>query len=51
MLGPLKCKEELWRVLEYIDKLQYHDHVDYTYIYKMLEEVAHGPILLSEVLR
>ncbi|PIO54513.1 hypothetical protein TELCIR_24123, partial [Teladorsagia circumcincta] len=38
MLGSLKCKDELWRVLEYIDKLQYHDHVDYTYIYKMLEE-------------
>ncbi|XGW08772.1 hypothetical protein V3C99_011244 [Haemonchus contortus] len=40
MLGSLKCKEELLRVLEYIDKLQYHDHVDYTYIYKMLEEGA-----------
>ncbi|VDM62733.1 unnamed protein product [Angiostrongylus costaricensis] len=40
MFGPLKCKGELARILEYIDKLQYHDHVDYTYIYKMLEEAA-----------
>ncbi|VDK82035.1 unnamed protein product [Cylicostephanus goldi] len=40
MLGPLKCKEELWRVLDYIDKLHYHDHVDYSYIYKLLEEGA-----------
>ncbi|VDM85791.1 unnamed protein product [Strongylus vulgaris] len=39
MLGPLKCKQELWRVLDYIDKLHYHDHVDYSYIYKLLEEV------------
>ncbi|WKX97911.1 hypothetical protein Q1695_013534 [Nippostrongylus brasiliensis] len=40
MFGPLKCKEELGTVLDYIDKLQYQDHVDYTYIYKMLEEAA-----------
>ncbi|KAK6736694.1 hypothetical protein RB195_019410 [Necator americanus] len=40
MLGHLKCKEELWRVIEYIDKLHYHDHVDYSYIYKLLEEGA-----------
>ncbi|EYC41243.1 hypothetical protein Y032_0576g218 [Ancylostoma ceylanicum] len=40
MLGPLKCKDELWRIIDYIDKLQYHDHVDYTYIYKLLEEVG-----------
>ncbi|KJH44076.1 hypothetical protein DICVIV_09916 [Dictyocaulus viviparus] len=40
MFGPLKCRDELFRVLEYIDKLQYHDHVDYSYIYKMLEEAA-----------
>ncbi|RCN38721.1 hypothetical protein ANCCAN_15371 [Ancylostoma caninum] len=40
MLGNLKCKDELWRIIDYIDKLQYHDHVDYTYIYKLLEEGA-----------
>uniref|UniRef100_A0A0K0DIZ1 Protein kinase domain-containing protein n=1 Tax=Angiostrongylus cantonensis TaxID=6313 RepID=A0A0K0DIZ1_ANGCA len=47
MFGPLKCKNELARVLEYIDKLHYHDHVDYTYIYKMLEEVRKFTTLLG----
>ncbi|KAK5977819.1 hypothetical protein GCK32_019767, partial [Trichostrongylus colubriformis] len=38
--GNMKCKEELTRVLDYIDSLHYHDHVDYTFIYKLLEEGA-----------
>ncbi|PIO64286.1 hypothetical protein TELCIR_14093, partial [Teladorsagia circumcincta] len=36
--GNMKCKEELTRILDYIDSLHYHDHVDYTFIYKLLEE-------------
>ncbi|WKX97910.1 hypothetical protein Q1695_013534 [Nippostrongylus brasiliensis] len=44
MFGPLKCKEELGTVLDYIDKLQYQDHVDYTYIYKMLEEASYAAL-------
>ncbi|XGW14992.1 hypothetical protein V3C99_000906 [Haemonchus contortus] len=36
----IKCKEELQRVMDYIDSLHYHDHVDYSFIYKLLEEGA-----------
>lgn len=36
----IKCKEELGKLLDYFDQLQYHDHVDYEYAYKMLREAA-----------
>ncbi|VDM73104.1 unnamed protein product, partial [Strongylus vulgaris] len=39
-LGCMKCKEELGKVLDYIDSLKYHDHVDYDFIYKILTESA-----------
>ncbi|CAJ0597980.1 unnamed protein product [Cylicocyclus nassatus] len=39
-LGSMKCKAELGKVLDYIDSLKYHDHVDYDFIYKMLTEAA-----------
>ncbi|KAK6744511.1 hypothetical protein RB195_011311 [Necator americanus] len=38
--GNMKCKEELGKIIDYIDTLHYHDHVDYSYIYKLLEEGA-----------
>ncbi|KHJ87580.1 hypothetical protein OESDEN_12643 [Oesophagostomum dentatum] len=38
--GSMKCKEELGKIIDYIDTLHYHDHVDYSYIYKLLEEGA-----------
>ncbi|KAL6725287.1 hypothetical protein ANCDUO_10392 [Ancylostoma duodenale] len=39
-LGAMKCKEELGKVLDYIDSLKYHDRVDYEFIYKMLTQAA-----------
>ncbi|EYC01895.1 hypothetical protein Y032_0103g3525 [Ancylostoma ceylanicum] len=39
-LGAMKCKEELGKVLDYIDSLKYHDRVDYDFIYKMLTQAA-----------
>ncbi|CAB3403413.1 unnamed protein product [Caenorhabditis bovis] len=36
----LKQTSELNRILEYIDKLKYHDHVDYEFIYKTLDEAC-----------
>lgn len=38
--GNMKCHNEIERIMDYIDSLHYHDHVDYTYIYKLLEEGA-----------
>ncbi|VDP41261.1 unnamed protein product [Heligmosomoides polygyrus] len=35
----VKCSEDLSKVLDYIDSLKYHDHVDYEFIYKCLQEV------------
>ncbi|CAI5441190.1 unnamed protein product [Caenorhabditis angaria] len=40
MLSGLPHTTELNRILDYIDKQQYHDRVDYDYIYKMLEEAC-----------
>ncbi|CAI2323459.1 unnamed protein product [Caenorhabditis sp. 36 PRJEB53466] len=34
----IKCFSELGKIISYIDKLQYQDHVDYSYIYKQLED-------------
>ncbi|KAK5975696.1 Serine/threonine protein kinase [Trichostrongylus colubriformis] len=36
----IKCKDELGKVLDYIDSLKYHDHVDYEFIYKCLAQAA-----------
>ncbi|KAE9419777.1 hypothetical protein Angca_005895, partial [Angiostrongylus cantonensis] len=36
--GVLPCKEELSKILDYIDSLKYHDHVDYEFIYKLSEQ-------------
>lgn len=36
----VKCSEDLSKVLDYIDSLKYHDHVDYEFIYKCLQEAA-----------
>ncbi|VDO49207.1 unnamed protein product [Haemonchus placei] len=47
----IKCKEELQRVMDYIDSLHYHDHVDYSFIYKLLEEVGKQRILTSRIRR
>ncbi|EYC46245.1 hypothetical protein Y032_0403g819 [Ancylostoma ceylanicum] len=33
----IKCVEELCKIMEYIDSLQYQDRVDYDYIYKLVE--------------
>ncbi|KAK6745967.1 hypothetical protein RB195_012212 [Necator americanus] len=38
--SSMKCKEELIKVLTYIDSLKYFDHVDYEFIYKMLTQAA-----------
>ncbi|VDM66509.1 unnamed protein product [Strongylus vulgaris] len=38
--GNMRCKEELGKIIDYLDTLHYHDHVDYSYIYKLLEEGA-----------
>ncbi|CAD6187684.1 unnamed protein product [Caenorhabditis auriculariae] len=40
LLGALKCKEELGKIIDYFDSLNYPDRVDYHYIYKLLEEGA-----------
>ncbi|CAD6187685.1 unnamed protein product [Caenorhabditis auriculariae] len=40
MIGSLKCKEELGKIMDYIDSLKYPDRVDYHYVYKLLEEGA-----------
>ncbi|PIO72854.1 hypothetical protein TELCIR_05195 [Teladorsagia circumcincta] len=37
-LSGVKCKEELNKVLDYIDSLKYFDHVDYEFIYKSLTQ-------------
>ncbi|KAJ1365957.1 hypothetical protein KIN20_026446 [Parelaphostrongylus tenuis] len=39
-LGGVPCKEELSKMLDYIDSLKYHDHVDYDFIYKLSEQGA-----------
>ncbi|VDO44054.1 unnamed protein product [Haemonchus placei] len=39
-LSGVKCKEELSKVLDYIDTLKYSDHVDYEFIYKSLTKAA-----------
>ncbi|PIO68947.1 hypothetical protein TELCIR_09247 [Teladorsagia circumcincta] len=39
-LSGVKCKEELNKVLDYIDSLKYSDHVDYEFIYKSLTQAA-----------
>ncbi|KIH59508.1 hypothetical protein ANCDUO_10254, partial [Ancylostoma duodenale] len=33
----IKCVEELCKIMEYIDSLQYQDRVDYDYIYKLVK--------------
>ncbi|KAJ1354768.1 hypothetical protein KIN20_011800 [Parelaphostrongylus tenuis] len=38
-LGGVPCIEELSKMLDYTDSLKNHDHVDYDYIYKLLEQV------------
>ncbi|VDM52185.1 unnamed protein product [Angiostrongylus costaricensis] len=38
--GGLPCKEELSKMLDYIDSLKYHDRVDYEFIYKLSEQGA-----------
>ncbi|KAJ1371399.1 hypothetical protein KIN20_033350 [Parelaphostrongylus tenuis] len=40
ILGALSCKEELSKMIDYIDTLKYYDHVDYEYIYKLAEQGA-----------
>ncbi|KAJ1355328.1 hypothetical protein KIN20_012686 [Parelaphostrongylus tenuis] len=39
-LGGVPCKEELSKMLDYIDCSKYHDHVDYAFIYKLSEQEA-----------
>ncbi|KAJ1366793.1 hypothetical protein KIN20_027555 [Parelaphostrongylus tenuis] len=39
-LGGVPRKEELSKMLDYIDSLKYHDHVDYDFIYKLSEQGA-----------
>ncbi|KAJ1359294.1 hypothetical protein KIN20_017987 [Parelaphostrongylus tenuis] len=39
-LGAVPCKEELSKMIDYIDSLEYHDRVDYEFIYKLLEQAA-----------
>ncbi|KAE9418959.1 hypothetical protein Angca_008146, partial [Angiostrongylus cantonensis] len=36
----VKCKAELIEIMSYLDKLQYHDHVDYGHIYTILTTVS-----------
>ncbi|CAI5451724.1 unnamed protein product [Caenorhabditis angaria] len=38
--NQIKCTPELSKIVDYIDKLKYQDHVDYSYIYKILEEAC-----------
>ncbi|KAH7662398.1 serine/threonine protein kinase [Aphelenchoides avenae] len=38
--ASLKCKDELWKVLDYLDHLTYFDRVDYNYIYALLKLAA-----------
>ncbi|CAJ0598537.1 unnamed protein product [Cylicocyclus nassatus] len=33
----IQCKAELCKIMEYLDTLQYQDHVDYSFIYKLCE--------------
>ncbi|KAJ1358280.1 hypothetical protein KIN20_016675 [Parelaphostrongylus tenuis] len=35
-----RAKEELSKMIDYIDTLKYYDHVDYNYIYKLAEQGA-----------
>lgn len=36
----IKCSAEFEKIILYLDKLQYQDHVDYEYIYKTLNEAC-----------
>ncbi|UMM31884.1 hypothetical protein L5515_005907 [Caenorhabditis briggsae] len=36
----IKCGAELEKIILYLDQLQYQDHVDYQYIYKILNEAC-----------
>ncbi|CCD63656.1 Protein kinase domain-containing protein [Caenorhabditis elegans] len=40
MFQGIKCGVELNKIIVYIDKLQYQDHVDYQYIYKTLVDAC-----------
>ncbi|KJH44314.1 hypothetical protein DICVIV_09656 [Dictyocaulus viviparus] len=38
--GLISCREQLYKMLDYIDSLKYHDHVDYEFIYKLAQQAA-----------
>ncbi|KJH53013.1 hypothetical protein DICVIV_00698 [Dictyocaulus viviparus] len=43
----IKCKDELMQIMDYLDKLRYQDHVNYKYIYTILQtatKVAGGDL-------
>ncbi|CAJ0956090.1 unnamed protein product, partial [Mesorhabditis belari] len=40
LYGTLKCKNDYQKILTYIDRLEYTDHVDYQFIYEKLKRIA-----------